>query len=523
MERSESSEPHSHRTSSSYGSLTGWTRLHVRLLPQSILGWFILCWSVFLVGALVVGALLISLYRQSTIEQLRHAEVAVARGCDAIEGRYRLLIAGAPPGAQHPRADEAELTTSLNGAVWLALRDLAGVEGGIWQIPAGPLAYAFPTYEGTGEKTDLPAAERPRIGEVAEAAAEGTPVARRNDSRSQTLFLYACPLPPGPMPDLVAWTMARVATAGSGAYLQALAGLGVLLAVLVGSAALLGRLLFGWSQRLRQLETALGSAGADLPPLERTGQRDLDRIVDAMNQAGVKLAAARLQAEHLTHQMGEQERLAALGRIVAGVAHEIRNPIAAMRLKAENALAAEGDDGRRERALMAILEQVARLDNLLRNLLSSVQRTMPALASVELEPFLAARIELFGEQAMAAGVTLSTSTEVAHATFDSERVGRALDNLILNALQNTAFGGRIALTAAVAERRLMLAVTDTGRGVPTAIREQLFEPFVTGRPEGTGLGLAIVREVAEAHQGTVGVVHRQDGTTFMMELPWQPC
>ena len=84
----------------------------------------------------------------------------------------------------------------------LRRHDLQGVEGGVWQAEAGSLAYAFPTYEGTGEKTDLPQAEQPSIKEAAEAAVlYGAAVERRQEARSQVLLLRACPLP-GPIPNL---------------------------------------------------------------------------------------------------------------------------------------------------------------------------------------------------------------------------------------------------------------------------------------------------------------------------------
>src|SRR4051812_27936867 len=170
-----------------------------RLLPRSILGWFVLCWAVFLLGAVVVGGLLVSLYEQSTAERLRRAEAAVAHGCDAIAGRYRFLLAG-PAGAPAPGLDDPALRQGLTAAVSLALRDLDGVEGGVWSAEAGPLAYAFPTYEGTGPKTDLPAAERPRIETVnQQVASDGRPADREVISRTQTLLLHACPLPAAPI------------------------------------------------------------------------------------------------------------------------------------------------------------------------------------------------------------------------------------------------------------------------------------------------------------------------------------
>jgi signal transduction histidine kinase len=106
--------------------------------------------------------------------------------------------------------------------------------------------------------------------------------------------------------------------------------------------------------------------------------------------------------------------------------------------------------------------------------------------------------------------------------FDVDQIWRALDNLILNGIQNTPAGGSITLSARRANDRLYLRVSDTGPGVPAAIADRLFEPFVTGRAEGTGLGLAIVREIARAHGGDAPLIPSENGAMFEIELPWQP-
>ena len=277
-----------------------------------------------------------------------------------------------------------------------------------------------------------------------------------------------------------------------------------------------------WSHRLRRLETALASSTDELPKLEPTGQRDLDRIVDAVNRAGARLSEARSTAEALMREMAEGKRLASLGRVVAGVAHEIRNPIAAMRLKAENAVAAGPDLARKDGALQAIVAQIERLEALLQNLLSSVQRASPQPMLVkDITAFLDERADLFREQAAAHGVTLRVKGCDGGAVFEPKRIAQAIDNLTLNAIQNTPIGGHVTLCAEYSNDRLVLSVADTGCGVPESMRDHLFEPFVTGRPEGTGLGLAIVREIAEVHGGTARAIHRPDGSTFVMELPWR--
>lgn len=286
-------------------------------------------------------------------------------------------------------------------------------------------------------------------------------------------------------------------------------------------AALLGRVLWRWSQRLRIVEAALSAGAEDLPVLELTGQRDLDRIIEAINGAGAKAAEARRRTVNLLQRVADGERLAALGRVAAGVAHEIRNPIAAMRLKAENALANASDQSRSTDALQVVVEQVGRMDQLLQNLLRSVQRSDIKRALVtDIHGFLAEHAALFREQAGRRMIAVECPQAFAKPVmFDRVQIGRALDNLILNAIQNSDDGTPITLRAESVESELHLSVADAGNGVPVTIREHLFEPFATGRPDGTGLGLAIVREVAEAHGGRVTLEHRSDGTTFTLELP----
>ncbi|MFC7478139.1 sensor histidine kinase [Dankookia sp. GCM10030260] len=469
-------------------------------------------------AALVAGIALISLYREGTADRLRRAEAAVARGCDAILERTRFTTAGTA------RLDwtAPETAQALTAASLLALRDLPGVEGGLWRNGTGPLAYAYPTYEGAEAKTDVPAAELPRIREVAEAAAErGMPIDRRYDARSQALLLHACPLPE---PGLAGWTMTRVVLVGGPAFVRAAVALGALSTVLLGSAAWLGWLLLGWSRRLRRIEAALtGTQAAELPRLEPTGQRDLDRIVHAMNTAASRVAEARAAATAAAARATEAERLAGLGRIAAGVAHEVRNPIAAMRLKAENALAT-GDPDRMARALRVVLDRVARLDALTRDLLGAARGGMPLTpALVEPDALVAGRVAFYQEPAAAAGVALTAlGAALGPARVDAARLERAIDNLILNALQATPRGGRVVVSAIRRGGALVLAVTDTGAGVPEALRTWLFEPFASGRADGIGLGLALVREAAEAHGGTVQALHRPDGTTIEITLPEEP-
>jgi signal transduction histidine kinase len=458
--------------------------------------------------------MLIALYKETTSQRTERAAASLGRACDAVLHEMRAPTPGASSAAAEP---------GYLSSVMRALEPFAGVEGGVWKASAGSIAYAFPSYEGSGQKTDLPQAEEPTIREVVETAI----LARRSmewkrDARSQILLIHACPLGDGEM-GIAAWTMTRVITVGGRPFLLATTGLAFLLIVLLGSAALLARVLWRWSQRLGTVEAALASGAEDLPVLQLTGQRDLDRIVAAINGAGAKALESRRRTESLQQRVAEGERLAALGRVAAGVAHEIRNPIAAMRLKAENALANETDQSRSTDALQVVVEQVGRMDHLLQNLLRSVQRSEIRRQPVmDIRVFLGAHASLFREQAGRRPITVDVPDNSAPAEFDTVAIGGALDNLILNAIQNSHDGAPIVLRSEIEGGRLRLSVSDAGYGVPESIREHLFEPFATGRPDGTGLGLAMVREVADAHGGSARVQHRDDGTTFTLDIPIGP-
>lgn len=471
-------------------------------------------------AAAAAGALMAGLFRQSAAAQAGQAEAQIGRACDAIVGAYRFYSSGwqGPPAGIDNDASRRELTA----VVQTALRDRPGIEGGIWHGDSGSVAYAFPTYQGSGPKSDVPQAELPRIQAInQEALASDRQALSRYGASSEVLLLTACPLP-GPVSQLTAWTMTRVVTLGGSAYRLLMTGLAVLFAAVLAAAALLTRLTLTWSRHVARIESALEAHDiAELPALPRTGERELDRIVMALNGAGGRIAAARRRADQLAQQVAAAERLAAIGRVAAGLAHEIRNPIAAMRLKVENAMA-DGDAQRKNLAFAMMLGQIERLDALLRRLLSMTEREKLQRAPAALKPFLESCLAAHLELARAKGLTLVSVAGSESASFDPELMRRAVDNLVLNAIEAAPEQTAITVSAHREGENLVLSVRDEGPGPPADIREPLFEPFVTGRADGTGLGLSIVREVAAAHGGTARLLSGQSGTVFQIVVPWHP-
>jgi signal transduction histidine kinase len=477
---------------------------------KSLRARLLVLWGLSLAVLAALGVLLVQVYAQSTAAQTDRAEATLTRACERIRDRYVFYTAGsAAPIAQTP---DPTTRANLTAAVTLALANDPGVEGGIWTA-AGPVAYAYPTYAGTGPKTDLPEAERDRIAQAnAEAAGTLLPVLHRTVSGTQTLLLAACPLESAA--PVTAWTMTRIQAAPG--YERLRLGLGLLLALVVLMSTWLAWVVTGWSRQIGGLETALSRNDiAALPTLARTGERDLDRLVAALNDLAARLAAARGQADAMTARAAAAERLAALGRVAAGVAHEMRNPLAAMRLKAENATA--GDDQRRTAALGVILGQIGRLDRLTTELLAMTQRRDPAPRRTELAALLHACAD--DHRDLARNIQIIVECPELQTFLDPDLLTRALANLVANALQHAPPASTITLRAEPTATGLRITVTDTGPGIPPDITETLFEPFVTARPEGTGLGLAIAREMVEAMGGTLTLTHASAPTIFAIDLP----
>ncbi|MBK8481391.1 MAG: PAS domain-containing protein [Proteobacteria bacterium] len=225
--------------------------------------------------------------------------------------------------------------------------------------------------------------------------------------------------------------------------------------------------------------------------------------------------------------MRRSEHFAALGRVAAGVAHEIRNPLASISgalqlLRGERAL--EGEN----RALMDIaLREIERLNGLVCELLDYTRpREAPVFEPVE----LGAEVEQYAAQLRgllvaedAPGVVVETSDCALWVRGDRDRLRGVLWNLVQNAWQA---GEHATVTVGVrplGDEQVLVEVRDRGRGIAAEHRERLFEPFFTTRAEGTGLGLAIVHRAVQDHGGSIEVVSEAGhGTTFSITLPRVP-
>jgi len=264
---------------------------------------------------------------------------------------------------------------------------------------------------------------------------------------------------------------------------------------------------------------ALDAASASLTP-------DARSIIGLLaDQVAIAIDDSRLLEENLRleRELAERERLAALGRMAATVAHEIKNPLSAIKSIAQVMREDESLRNEYERDLGLIVGETDRLSQSVTQLLSFARKESPAGQPLSVDELLRSVVDLFRASAREQGIALD-----CHVTIDAELAGRsvsalrdALSNLLLNALQATPQGGKVELTAASSESELLISVQDSGSGVPADLRERIWEPFFTTRQRGTGLGLAIVRKRVQEVGGSASldVSRNGRGALFQLRVP----
>ena len=214
------------------------------------------------------------------------------------------------------------------------------------------------------------------------------------------------------------------------------------------------------------------------------------------------------------------ETFASLGRMAAGIAHEIRNPLFIIRTSAEKLK--ETNPERAAEIDGFIIDEVDRLDAILTDYLLFARDEPMRRERMDLVTILRRSVRLVRESIEPAGPALVEHYTVPEAPFRGEekKLQQAFLNILLNAEQSTAEGDTITVTITRRDDRYRISFADTGNGIPDREREKIFEPFYTTKPTGSGLGLAIVKRVVEDHGGEVTITSRAGaGTTVSITFP----
>jgi signal transduction histidine kinase len=243
-------------------------------------------------------------------------------------------------------------------------------------------------------------------------------------------------------------------------------------------------------------------------------------------QVAIAIEDSRLVEENvrLERRISQSERLAALGRMAATVAHEVKNPLSAIKSIAQ--VMREDEYLRREyaRDLELIVGETDRLSQSVTQMLSFARTPPPAGSPLPADDLLQTVAQLSQRDAAARGVSIKLDVDSASVELDGTRAAALRDaasNLILNALQASPPGGRVRVNARVENDLLSVSVTDEGSGVHAERRERIWEPFFTTKQRGTGLGLSIVRKRIEEAGGEARLAPQRpnEGARFVLTLP----
>lgn len=233
-----------------------------------------------------------------------------------------------------------------------------------------------------------------------------------------------------------------------------------------------------------------------------------------------KLDRANSELQNTFAQVRRADRLSAVGELAAGLAHEIRNPLASIDGAAEVLEAGAEGDIRRE-TVGIIRKEAARLNRLLTGLLDFARPRHPEYRPVDVARVVGSVLDLVRHSS---GKGLRFESDVApnlpSLRCDEEQLSQVILNLLINAAQAMPQGGVVKVTARPEQGGVVLQVRDEGEGVPPAQLDRIFDPFFTTKDGGTGLGLSVVHQIISQHGGTVSAEpNPQRGMTFSIRLP----
>jgi signal transduction histidine kinase len=271
---------------------------------------------------------------------------------------------------------------------------------------------------------------------------------------------------------------------------------------------------------VRMIESGLRTLERNLSSQINTGDEptEIQRIVEAINRFGTTLREKIAYEKQMEEQLRHNERLASLGRLVAGVAHEVRNPLATIRLRVQMCRRDAPDPKVRESCMIA-LEEIDRLNGIVNRLLNFARPIQLDLEPVDLRALVRDRVHSFEDFALSHHVQLMTN--LPNRSFltvvDRDRMSQIFDNIIQNALEAMSDkGGTLSVTVAAHAKEngqndgVCVEFQDTGTGMDSSILGHVFDPFFTTKPSGTGLGLSISHELIRAHGGDIKI-HSEAG------------
>jgi two-component system sensor histidine kinase HydH len=226
----------------------------------------------------------------------------------------------------------------------------------------------------------------------------------------------------------------------------------------------------------------------------------------------------------LRREIHRNQRLASVGRLAAGVAHEVRNPLSSIKGFATYFKERYREKPEDQQIAGIMIQEIDRLNRVIGQLLDFARPIKVAAKTVAVPQLVADSLKLVEARAKekAIGIETTIVPQLLTVCLDPDRIKQVLLNLYLNALDAMEAGGRLSVSAAAEDhdRWIVFRVSDTGHGISKENQSQIFDPYYTTKSTGTGLGLAIAHNIVDAHGGRIEVVSTAgEGTTVTVRIP----
>lgn len=237
-----------------------------------------------------------------------------------------------------------------------------------------------------------------------------------------------------------------------------------------------------------------------------------EKLQNSHAQLQQTVQSLRNELSEKNRQLERRKRLAALGEMAAGMAHEIRNPLGGIELYASMLARDVAEQPGSLQLVSKISSGVKRLEMLVSQVLQFSREIQPQLGSTDLAELVDESVELAGDRIHQEIALRLNGPRPMPARADRLLLGQAILNLLINAVEAVGDAGKIDVAwSAEHDGRFRLSIRDNGPGIPPAVLDRIFNPFFTTKETGTGLGLAIVHRIVEAHEGTITAANATGG------------
>jgi signal transduction histidine kinase len=275
-----------------------------------------------------------------------------------------------------------------------------------------------------------------------------------------------------------------------------------------------------------------GAADGELvESLRMSPGRELKKVDEHIKGLVVRINKAHEDLEKNRQLLERSNRLATLGKMASGIAHEIRNPLTAIKMLIFSIKQNKESSQEMHADLEIIIKEIDRMDNIIQSVLKFAKPNVPSFTPTDVQVVLRETLYLLGPRIRQNRIDVSESYYPKAGTIqaDPDQLKQVFMNIILNAMDAMHDGGVLGISTLVVEediksvkqKALKISISDTGQGISGEIKDTLFDPFVKSKDYGVGLGLSITQQIIELHQGKIIASNNPDkGATFTIYLPF---